>query len=95
MVASNPMDVSPKGRPLLDEQSSASASASPPAVVSPGRPLLPAERNVNAFMNDFNAGVVDFLKGEEQSDGIGFGGIKLLRLRNASGRLVEHALRRE
>ncbi|CBJ31032.1 conserved unknown protein [Ectocarpus siliculosus] len=63
MVASNPMDVAPKGRPLLDEQSPTSASDSSATVVSPGRPRLPAERNVNAFMNDFNAGVVDFLKG--------------------------------
>ncbi|CAN0377699.1 unnamed protein product, partial [Ectocarpus sp. 12 AP-2014] len=63
MVASSPMDVAPKGSPPLDEQSPTSASASPPTVVSPGRPPLPAERNVNAFMNDFNAGVVNLLKG--------------------------------
>lgn len=31
---------------------------------SAARPLLPAERDVNAAMNGFNAGVVNFLKGE-------------------------------
>lgn len=94
MVASSPMDVAPKGRPLLDEQSPTSASASSPAVVSPGRPRLPAERNVNAFMNDFNAGVVDFLKGKQQSDSIVFWGIKL-PCSYLVFRVVEHAFRRE
>lgn len=60
MVASRPMDVS-NDQPRMDASTPMSAStASPP---SPLRPLLPAERDINAAMDGFNAGVVNFLKG--------------------------------
>eukprot|EP00903_Cladosiphon_okamuranus_P022140 g20361.t1 len=55
MVASRPVDVA-QGQPRLD--ASVSTSPSPPS-----RPLLPAERDINAAMVGFNAGVVNFLKG--------------------------------
>lgn len=39
--------------------------ANPVDVTGPlQRPLLPAERDINAGMSGFNAGVVNFLKGE-------------------------------
>lgn len=58
MVASSPMD-DPKTRqpPRMGSELPATSPAA-------ARPLIPAERDINAFMNGFNAGVVDFLKGE-------------------------------
>lgn len=57
MVASRPVDVA-QDQPRVDP--SVSTSPSPPS-----RPLLPAERDINAAMNGFNAGVVNFLKSKQ------------------------------
>ena len=65
MVASRPLgplDVAQQESPRADTSPAASVSTSPS---SPARPLLPAERDINAAMDGFNAGVVDFLKGKE------------------------------
>lgn len=65
MVASRPLgplDVAQQESPRVDTSPAASVSTSPS---SPARPLLPAERDINAAMDGFNAGVVDFLKGKE------------------------------
>lgn len=65
MVASRaPLDVAQDPPTRVDTSPAAatsSVSTSPPA---PPRPLLPAERDINAAMNGFNAGVVNFLKGK-------------------------------
>lgn len=42
--------------------------ANPVDVTGPAqRPRLPAEREINAGMSGFNAGVVNFLKGDDES----------------------------